>query len=181
MLKETLQLFRHHSRSIVVSMDVDDSYAPHIHPHIDREAVRSVVWNLLVNAAQAMNAPERGPLQPEEPVMDFPLSSPISSATNEFVEEGDLLIDVRLHMSDELMHIIIEDNGQGISQADSEHIFEPFFTTKDSGTGLGLATAFRIIDEHGGQMTLQPPRRLHGASFELTLPKNLSPTQDHTT
>lgn len=180
MLEETLQLFRHHSRSILVSMDVDDGYASHVHPHIDREAVRSVVWNLLVNAAQAMNAPERSALQIEEPVMDFPLSSPISSATDEPTSPGDLLIDVRLHMSDDLVHITIEDNGEGISQADSEHIFEPFFTTKESGTGLGLATAFRIIDEHGGQMTLQAPRRLQGASFELTIPKNLSPTKDHT-
>jgi PAS domain S-box-containing protein len=46
------------------------------------------------------------------------------------------------------------DNGPGIPDDVREHLFEPFFTTKHRGTGLGLATARRIIDSHGGTLAL---------------------------
>jgi PAS domain S-box-containing protein len=48
--------------------------------------------------------------------------------------------------------ISIGDSGVGITAGDLEKIFRPFFTTKDSGTGLGLALAHRIIDAHGGKV-----------------------------
>jgi PAS domain S-box-containing protein len=48
------------------------------------------------------------------------------------------------------------DNGPGIPDDVREHLFEPFFTTKHRGTGLGLATAKRIIDSHGGALALNP-------------------------
>ncbi|HUR20258.1 MAG TPA: ATP-binding protein [Vicinamibacterales bacterium] len=51
----------------------------------------------------------------------------------------------------------IQDEGPGISAEAREHLFEPFFTTKHRGTGLGLATARRILDAHGGRLTLECP------------------------
>ena len=44
----------------------------------------------------------------------------------------------------------LADEGCGIREEDLAHIFSPFFTTKNNGTGLGLATCYRIIKEHGG-------------------------------
>ncbi len=53
--------------------------------------------------------------------------------------------------------ISIRDEGPGIPAEVRDHLFEPFFTTKHRGTGLGLATARRIIDSHGGSLTLESP------------------------
>jgi PAS domain S-box-containing protein len=51
----------------------------------------------------------------------------------------------------------IADRGPGLSEAVREHLFEPFFTTKHRGTGLGLATARRILEGHGGSISLECP------------------------
>jgi signal transduction histidine kinase len=49
--------------------------------------------------------------------------------------------------------IEIEDTGVGIQPSDTDRIFNPFYTTRDSGTGLGLALAHKIIEDHGGSIT----------------------------
>lgn len=53
--------------------------------------------------------------------------------------------------------LAIHDEGPGLPQDVREHLFEPFFTTKHRGTGLGLATAKRIIEAHGGTLALESP------------------------
>ena len=53
------------------------------------------------------------------------------------------------------VQVCVVDNGVGISEVGKDQIFEPFFTTKDvgRGTGLGLATAFGIVQQHGGSIS----------------------------
>ncbi len=65
--------------------------------------------------------------------------------------------------------ITIQDEGPGLPLAVREHLFEPFFTTKHRGTGLGLATARRIAESHGGSLTLDSPEG-QGTVATLTLP-----------
>ena len=72
--------------------------------------------------------------------------------------------------SDEgLVSLEIQDTGQGISPERMERIFDPFFTTKARGTGLGLAMAQEIAQEHGGQLLCESVVG-EGAVFTLRLP-----------
>lgn len=70
-----------------------------------------------------------------------------------------------------MIQVFIQDNGKGMSAAEAEHIFEPFYTTKDpgQGTGLGLATSHRIIEQHGGDINVVSSP-LEGTTFIIRLP-----------
>lgn len=65
----------------------------------------------------------------------------------------------------------VKDTGGGIAPENLGHVFEPFFTTKEvgQGTGLGLATAFGIVDQHGGRMEVESEPGA-GATFTVWLP-----------
>ncbi len=62
--------------------------------------------------------------------------------------------------------IVIEDSGPGIPDTIQEKIFEPFFSTKESGTGLGLATVYTVMESHGGRVMVEQSS-LGGAQFVL--------------
>jgi PAS domain S-box-containing protein len=63
----------------------------------------------------------------------------------------------------------ITDNGSGMDQGCIEKIFDPFFTTKPKGTGLGLAITYRIIDAHGGRISVES-KVGDGTRFLIYLP-----------
>src|SRR5262245_56389775 len=65
----------------------------------------------------------------------------------------------------------VTDSGTGIAPEHLPHIFEPFFTTKDvgKGTGLGLATVFGIVQEHGGWLRVTSDAA-RGTRFDVFLP-----------
>jgi PAS domain S-box-containing protein len=69
----------------------------------------------------------------------------------------------------------VEDDGPGIDPEAMEGIFHPFFTTKPNGTGLGLAVAKRIVEDHQGSLSTQ--ERETGATFQVLLPA-LEPKPD---
>ncbi len=76
---------------------------------------------------------------------------------------------VALDADDTWLSIAISDTGPGILPEAERRLFEPFFTTKVRGTGLGLAVARRVIEEHGGTIELasEPGR---GTTFAIRLP-----------
>lgn len=67
--------------------------------------------------------------------------------------------------------LCIEDSGVGISKLNLRNIFKPFFTTKDigTGTGLGLATSYRIVESWGGSIRVESEENLH-TTFKVLLP-----------
>jgi nitrogen fixation/metabolism regulation signal transduction histidine kinase len=66
-------------------------------------------------------------------------------------------------------HLIVDDDGPGVSAELRERIFEPYFTTKEHGTGLGLAIVKKIALEHGGTVTAHTAPQ-GGARFVIELP-----------
>jgi len=68
-----------------------------------------------------------------------------------------------------LVKVLIEDNGPGISAEERKHLFTPFYTTKQGGTGLGLATCQKIVNDHQGLINLSA-HSSGGCSFAVSLP-----------
>jgi len=68
--------------------------------------------------------------------------------------EGGIL-DVKIDSNDKQVTIIVSDNGCGIPPDHMNRIIDPYFTTKPEGTGLGLAMVNKIIDEHGGTLSIE--------------------------
>jgi signal transduction histidine kinase len=112
----------------------------------DRELLRQVFMNLLVNALHAM--PAGGSLI-------------IKADDAEVVKDNHRFVAVR-----------VADNGSGIAPENLPHIFDPFFTTKDvgKGTGLGLTVTRRILEEHGGWIEAAPGAD-GGTVFIIYLPQ----------
>lgn len=83
---------------------------------------------------------------------------------------GHLWVDARLS-DNGLVIIRVRDDGKGISPLDLPYIFEPFFTTKEEGygVGLGLSTAYGIIERHKGRIEVDS-RPGKGSCFTITLP-----------
>jgi signal transduction histidine kinase len=100
----------------------------------DRDKLQRVVINLVNNATQAVI--ERQEKLKEE---DGPYQPEVKLATS-MVENG--------------ICIAVEDNGIGMDEETGRQVFEPLFTTRARGSGLGLAIVQKIVEEHGGSVSL---------------------------
>jgi len=76
---------------------------------------------------------------------------------------------VSLKAEDGVAVTAIRDTGDGIEEKDIGRVFEPFFTTKTFGTGLGLATVYRIVEAHGGDIRVES-KKGKGTVFTVSLP-----------
>jgi len=74
--------------------------------------------------------------------------------------------------------LIISDNGPGIPRQQIQHIFEPFYTTRSAGTGLGLSITYRIIENHGGEITVRSSEG-EGTQFTIRLPRAQNQEDEH--
>ncbi|QOX78693.1 PAS domain S-box protein [Trichlorobacter lovleyi] len=112
----------------------------------DRDQLQQVLLNLLHNAAEAM--PDGG---------EIVVSADLQSGTDDAGRAFSLLC------------LKVMDQGCGMNEDTCRHLFEPFWTTKPAGTGLGLATVYRIVEGHGG-MIQADPRDGGGTMMTLLLP-----------
>lgn len=119
----------------------------------DRRQLEQVLLNVYVNAWQAM--PNGGELHIETNI----LTLDTAFCALHQIESG------------EYVHISVTDTGMGMDETTRQRIFDPFFTTKEKsrGTGLGLASAFGIIKNHGGLITVDSKIN-QGTTFNIYLP-----------
>ena len=80
------------------------------------------------------------------------------------------VVTVRILADDRNAALSVADRGAGIPPGRLPHIFEPFFTSKERGTGLGLAMAHRMVQEHGGSISVESEEG-QGSTFTITLPR----------
>ncbi len=117
---------------------------------IDAGQIHQVINNLLLNAVQAM--PEGGTIRIEGENLDpTPQSLPQSLPPGRYIA------------------IHVADQGVGIRRQHLERIFDPYFSTKERGRGLGLASAYSIVKQHEGLLTVESEPGL-GTTFSLYLP-----------
>jgi signal transduction histidine kinase/CheY-like chemotaxis protein len=119
----------------------------------DQGQIEQLLWNLYVNAADAM--PGGGDL--------------FLKTMN--VRHEDMRGKVYDPKPGNYVFLMIADTGAGMNEEIMERIFEPFFTTKEmgKGTGLGLASVYGIVKGHGGYVDVDSEKG-HGTTFSIYLP-----------
>jgi signal transduction histidine kinase len=85
------------------------------------------------------------------------------------MQQGGLLT-VRTEIDDGEYHIVFGDSGRGMSSADQRRLFQPFRTNFPSGTGLGMAISYRIVQEHGGRIDVLSREGI-GTVITVSLPR----------
>ncbi len=118
----------------------------------DREQLRQVILNCLINAVDAIKECKK---QGEGTIMLTTSLAVLSDPDNET----------------NMLQIAMQDNGEGMSPELLDMVFDPFFTTKEpgSGTGLGLSVSLALIESMGGKIQLQSVAG-EGATVQLQLP-----------
>ncbi|MEE2988469.1 MAG: ATP-binding protein [Verrucomicrobiota bacterium] len=120
------------------------------HIDADKGQISQVVYNLIINANQAM---------PDGGVIRIRMSNlQVRHAEISALKQGDYIC------------IEVRDEGIGISPQNIKKIFDPYFTTKTKGNGLGLASSYSIITMHKGTITAESSIG-KGSIFKVYLPK----------
>jgi PAS domain S-box-containing protein len=115
----------------------------------DHSQLYHVIQNLVINADEAMPTGGRVYIEASNVTLEKDASGTLPSGN--------------------YVHLTVRDEGTGIDDADLQHIFDLYFTTKREGSGLGLASAFSVVRNHGGAITAES-RLGQGTSMHVYLP-----------
>jgi signal transduction histidine kinase len=105
----------------------------------DKDTLRSVLTNLIINSLQAIDG-----------------------------EGGNIVIRIAKDEKGRA-RVEISDTGRGIAPEDISKVFEPYYSTKETGTGLGLAIVRKVIEDHGGTVSVSS-KQGEGTTFTIILP-----------
>ena len=147
LVSELADFFHPQAASAGVLVRVDLPGVP-VQARVDAGLLKQALLNLAINAVQAMN-PEGRAERGER--------------------RGEIMFRLELDSAGDEARLSVIDNGPGIPEERRATLFRPYASTKPGGTGLGLATTRRIVEEHGGTVKLfNGPQG--GACFTLALP-----------
>jgi two-component system sensor histidine kinase PilS (NtrC family) len=142
--------------AIEIAFEVEDDLTV----FADADQLRQLLWNLILNASESM--PDGGCLRVS------------ARSLKEGDSQGDSSAGRKGHGEEEgkarQLEIAVADDGSGIPQEKLDRIFDPFFTTKQNGSGLGLATVHRIVQNHGGSVRLESELGV-GTTVRIRLPR----------
>ncbi len=138
LLEEVISIFRQSHRNIVWELHFV-SAVPEF--NFDREALKRVFLNLLLNASEALGA----------------------------VKGGFVSVSVDYDKQLKRVFVQISDNGPGLSSEERARMFEPYYSSKKEGTGLGLAIVKSIVSDHGGYVRVKS-NKPKGTIFVVELP-----------
>ena len=113
----------------------------------DEEQIKKVVWNLCINALEAMT----------QGTLTLSLKEVVSYNSGDFkTDQAGMVLEV-------------QDEGCGIAYDQINNIYDPFYSSKKDGVGLGLATVYQIVNRNGGTLNVQStPGK--GTLFTVFLP-----------
>ncbi|NMD70469.1 GHKL domain-containing protein [Bacillus sp. DNRA2] len=141
LIKDIMMLFE--SEAILRNIDMESiSQGGSVHLYLDTKQIKQVLVNLIKNAFEAI-------------------------AENPSKEKGKIRIVTQ--SIEDFAVIKIEDNGLGMEKETVNNLFVPFYSTKVEGTGIGLTVCKKIIEEHGGNISVSSTPYL-GTSFRIELP-----------
>ncbi|MGD9973174.1 MAG: PAS domain S-box protein [Desulfatirhabdiaceae bacterium] len=149
-LEKSIEMFGRTRKEIQIHRNFETSLWT---VEVDRGQIQQVLLNLFVNAWQAMPGGGDLFLQTENTVIHNKMLRPHESGSGKYVK------------------VSVRDTGQGMDDSTKARIFEPFFTTKEMGrgTGLGLASSYGIIQNHGGWIDADS-KIGQGSTFTFYLP-----------
>jgi PAS domain S-box-containing protein len=152
LIRESSELFGRTKKEVTIHLSNQDNLWV---VEVDRGQMEQVLLNLYLNAWQAM--PSGGDLY--------------ISAEN--ITLGEIDIGAYDTNHGRYVKITVTDTGIGMDEETMTRIFDPFFTTREKGrgTGLGLASAYGIIKNHGGFIRVES-KKGHGTSFMIYLPSS---------
>ncbi len=150
LIKKTTTMFGRTKKEITVQSKYEKSLWS---VEVDKSQIEQVLLNIYVNAWQAMPGGGELYLQTENVILNDKYVKPFNVEPGNYVK------------------ISITDTGVGMDEVNRQRIFDPFFTTREMGrgTGLGLASAYGIIKNHGGFINVYSEKG-EGTTFNIYLP-----------
>jgi two-component system, cell cycle sensor histidine kinase and response regulator CckA len=149
-LASWLPLICEEARGIAGARTLETEIAEALQIRADSDQLAQVLLNLVTNARDA--------------------TTPGGTVTLGAARAEDVpFLRARLPAGERLLTLFVRDDGSGIPPHVVDRIFEPLFTTKKEGHGIGLAVAWQIVAQHGGQILIETECGV-GSTFHLVLP-----------
>jgi len=159
LITKTADMFGHARKEISIHTDLDEGLWS---VEVDQGQIEQVLLNLYVNAWHAMPGGGELFLKSDNLIPDESFTQAYEARPGRFVR------------------VSVTDTGVGMDEATRQRVFEPFFTTRDKsrGSGLGLASAYGIVRNHGGFISVYSEVGM-GSTFNVYLPASDKAAKEH--